>query len=171
MKATTKQTWMLFCSTNFKLTPKRTKKKWRLIMGGLLKPKKNSGMSGLLKVTQTMLDKGIIDCNKSILDIALEHNINFKKKTEIKCILRSDPLDQETCRKRGDNNIILHDLNNDIETVMRFYTTKRGDKRLSIRGLNRYAKAGDVLSIYIHRMIYVYKVSLPSHAIKSCERK
>ena len=48
-------------------------------MGGLLKPNKSSGMSGLLKVTQTMLDKGIIDCNKSILDIALEHNINFKK--------------------------------------------------------------------------------------------
>tara|TARA_B100000686_G_C16333724_1_gene734431 strand:- start:308 stop:655 length:348 start_codon:yes stop_codon:yes gene_type:complete len=112
-------------------------------MGGLLKPTKNSGRSGLLKVTQTMLDKSIIDCNKSILDIALEHNINFKNKTGIKCILRSDPLDR--------------DMNNDIETVMRFYTTKRGNKRLSIRGLNKYAKAGDELCIYIHRMIYVYK--------------
>ena len=38
-------------------------------------------------------------------------------------------------------------MDSDLETEIRFYKTKRGDKRISIKNIKKYADVGDTIII------------------------
>ena len=83
----------------------------------------------ILKLTETMLSKHIIDANASVrafgalLGIHYEH-ISAGDKVKIPA-------------KFYEGNI----------TYLTFYKTNRGDKRFSVQGLKGYAAAGDTIAI------------------------
>ena len=82
-----------------------------------------------IKVTQTMLDKHIIDANKSVIKLFGDTYDNLENGEGIK-------VDGEYFY---DSTI----------SVIRCYKAKtRGDKRISISGLNKHTKAGDVVGIF-----------------------
>ena len=82
-----------------------------------------------IKVTQTMLDKHIIDANKSVIKL-------FDKTYEI--ITNGDGI-----AFRGE-----YFYNNTINVIRCYKAKTRGDKRISISGLNKHTKAGDVIGIF-----------------------
>ena len=76
-----------------------------------------------IKLTRTMLDKYIIDANASVVALALAAwGVEFLADVEV--------VGGETRR-----------------TWLRFYCTKRGDKRLSIAKIGSFAVAGDEIRI------------------------
>ena len=82
-----------------------------------------------IKVTQTMLDKHIIDANKSVIKLFGDTYDNLENGEGIK-------FDGEYFY---DSTI----------SVIRCYKSKtRGDKRISISGLNKHTKAGEVVGIF-----------------------
>ena len=82
-----------------------------------------------IKVTQTMLDKHIIDANKSVIKLFGDTYDNLENGEGIK-------FDGEYFY---DSTI----------SVIRCYKAKtRGDKRISISGLNNHTMAGDVVGIF-----------------------
>jgi len=82
-----------------------------------------------IKITQTMLDKHIIDANKSVIKL-------FER--------TYDTL------TNGDGIAFRSEyFNEEVISVIRCYKAKtRGDKRISISGLKKYAQAGDVIGIF-----------------------
>ena len=94
-------------------------------------------MTVTLTITQTMLNKYIIDCPVSLRlamqevlvgDCMYEGFLNIGEKLPWQCVFEL-PDGTTTTRK------------------VHFYKTKRGDKRISIKGLRQFAKAGDVLTV------------------------
>ena len=88
-------------------------------------------MEAKIKLTKTMLNKSIIDANKSVqqfLTEELEHTF--------------DELDE------GDKmpwNSLYED---DTPTTVTFYKAKgRGDKRISIKNLRKFAQEGDTVKL------------------------
>jgi len=90
-----------------------------------------------LTITQTMLNKYIIDCPVSLRlamqevlggDCMYESFLDIVDKLPWRCVFE---LPDGTTTTR----------------MVNFYKTKRGDKRISIKGLRQFAKAGDVLTI------------------------
>ena len=88
-----------------------------------------------IKLTRTMLDKYIIDANASVVALALAAwGVDYSK------IVGSG---------------VKFEFLADVEVVggegrrtwLRFYCTKRGDKRLSIAKIGSFAKAGDEIRI------------------------
>ena len=84
-----------------------------------------------IRLSKTMLDKSIIDANKSVRDLALNFGIDFDK------------------MKNGDKYEVLaffDDTNQ--ESVVRFYKTiNRGDRRVSIKSIKQYANIGDLIAL------------------------
>ncbi len=88
-------------------------------------------MEAKIKITQRMLNKSIIDANKTVTAFAKEHlpsnydDIGNGNRCEFDALLVSD----------GKNT----------QSVLRMYRRPRGDELLSVKGLKSAAKAGDVL--------------------------
>jgi hypothetical protein len=94
---------------------------------------KLAGPIGTLKITQTIIDKGNPDANKSIIAFAALFGIDFaameKGGANGETLQGKFQCSGETCK-------------------IKFYKTKtRGDNRLSISGLKKHAKAGDVIAM------------------------
>ena len=88
-----------------------------------------------IKVTQTMLDKHIIDSNKSVIKLFDDTYDNLENGDGVKF----------------DGEYFLHNTITSLVSfsVIRCYKAKtRGDKRISISGLNKNTKAGDVIGIF-----------------------
>ena len=86
-----------------------------------------------IRLSKTMLEKSIIDANKSVRDLALNFGIDFDK------------------MKNGDKYEVLarfDDLDSNQHSVVRFYKTiNRGDRRVSIKGIKQYAEIGDLIAL------------------------
>ena len=90
--------------------------------------------TGVIKLTNTMLNKHIIDANKSVIELAESIGINY-----------SD-------LKAGEKISIEGCFDNSKPCKVSFYKTKtRGDKRFSISGLKKEAAAGDTVAIQKNR--------------------
>ena len=90
--------------------------------------------TGVIKLTNTMLNKHIIDANKSVIELAESIGINY-----------SD-------LKAGEKISIEGCFDNAKPCKVSFYKTKtRGDKRFSISGLKKEAAAGDTVAIQKNR--------------------
>ena len=88
-------------------------------------------MEAKIKLTKTMLDKSIIDANKSVQQFLveeLEHSF--------------DELDA------GDKMPVPSLYEDDTPTTVTFYKAKtRGDKRISIKNLRKFAEEGDTVKL------------------------
>ena len=84
-----------------------------------------------IRLSKTMLDKSIIDANKSVRNLALNFGIDFDK------------------MKTGDKYEVLARFDDtNQESVVRFYKTiNRGDRRVSIKGIKQYASIGDLVAL------------------------
>ena len=84
-----------------------------------------------IRLSKTMLDKSIIDANKSVRDLALNFGIDFDK------------------MKNGDKYEVLARFDDtNQESVVRFYKTiNRGDRRVSIKNIKQYASIGDLIAL------------------------
>lgn len=84
-----------------------------------------------LFLTKTMLNKSIIDANKSVIILAGMMDLSY------------------------DNMVAGHKhsypaiFENGVESQVNFYKTKRGDKRLSVKNLKSQAEAGMVLRLVV----------------------
>ena len=90
-------------------------------------------MRAIISLTETMLNKSIIDANKTVKEFAKKRfNFDYSEVeagTKIKI----------PAKYVGEK---------DSEATVSFYTAKsRGDKRISISGLRKKAKAGQVVSL------------------------
>ena len=88
----------------------------------------------MIKLTKTMLDKSIIDCNAACRAIALQVGVDFETMAP------------------GDRAIVpakFWDLTTDSE--IRFYRTNnaRGDRRISIKGLKQKANIGNTVLLHV----------------------
>ena len=84
-----------------------------------------------IRLSKTMLDKSIIDANKSVRDLALNFGIDFDK------------------MKNGDKYEVLARFDDtNQESVVRFYKTiNRGDRRVSIKNIKKFAEVGDLIAL------------------------
>ena len=82
-----------------------------------------------IKVTQTMLDKHIIDANKSVIKLFDDTYDNLENGDGVKF----------------DGEYFLH---NTISVIRCYKAKTQGDKRISISGLNKHTQAGDVVGIF-----------------------
>jgi hypothetical protein len=90
-------------------------------------------MKARINITQRMLNKSIIDANKSVVKFFRE------------CL---PELGYDFIENGGKNVILAHydDGHEYTPTQIRLYRRPRGDKLLSVEGLTRRAKAGDVMT-------------------------
>jgi len=82
-----------------------------------------------IRVTQNMLDKRIIYANKSVIKLFDDTYDNLENGDGVKF----------------DGEYFLH---NTISVIRCYKAKTRGDKRISISGLNKNTKAGDVIGIF-----------------------
>jgi len=93
----------------------------------------NQTSKARIKITQRMLNKSIIDANKSVVKFFREYLPE----------LGYDFIEN------GSKNVILAHYDDGHEytsTQIRLYRRPRGDKLMSVEGLTRRAKAGDVMT-------------------------
>lgn len=84
----------------------------------------------LIKLTRTMLEKHIIDANETVRSFALLLGVDYDK------------------LQPGDKITVPAEFKDGSATVVTFYRAKtRGDKRVSVKGLNGRSAAGDTLLI------------------------
>ena len=105
----------------------------------------NPEVIGVLGLTKTMLDKSIIDANESIRRLAMLFHVDY------------DEL------KAGERRKIPALFSTGTESIVTFYKTARGDRRISIQKINKEASAGNTLNLtYAHSadgtLILVVKV-------------
>ena len=98
-------------------------------------------MRAKIKLTKTMLNKSIIDANKTVTkflyeDFGMEYTDPFFD------IVGSDPL-VARCKF-----VVKGEYIDGEEANVTFYRSRRGDKRISIQKLKKYADAGDIVSLY-----------------------
>ena len=96
----------------------------------IIKDLRKVDTTGVIKLTPTMLNKHIIDANKSVIELAESVGINYRD------------------LKAGEKKTIDGCFDNSKPCKVSFYKTKtRGDKRFSISGLKKEAAAGDTVAI------------------------
>jgi len=97
-------------------------------------------MEAKIKLTKTMLDKSIIDANKTVqqfLDYVTELENTY------------DTL------ASGEFMMVSALYENDSPTFVKFYRAKgRGDKRISIQNLRKFAEEGDTIKLR-HEMVMI----------------
>lgn len=97
-------------------------------------------MEAKIKLTKTMLNKSIIDANKTVqqfLDHDFGMNYNDRFFTE-------EWYDTEKERTVRNAFLVVGEYADGTEGDVKFYrSAKRGDKRISIQKLKQYAEAGD----------------------------
>mgnify|MGYP005993658793 FL=1 len=90
-------------------------------------------MEAKIKLTKTMLDKSIIDANKSVRDF-----LDYVTELE-------NTYDTLTS---GESMTVGALYENDSPTFVNFYRAKgRGDKRISIQNLRKFAEEGDTIKL------------------------
>tara|TARA_B100000214_G_C23809954_1_gene554453 strand:+ start:182 stop:586 length:405 start_codon:yes stop_codon:yes gene_type:complete len=87
---------------------------------------------GVLKITKTMLDKSIIDANQSIRQLARLFGVDY---------------DDMQPMERVRIPYISSESTSESSTVVTFYKTARGDRRISIQKIKEIAGEGDTLSL------------------------
>ena len=90
-------------------------------------------MKARIKITQRMLNKSIIDANKSVVKFFREH---------------LPELGYDFIGNGAKNVLLAHydDGHEYTSTQIRLYRRPRGDKLLSVEGLTRRANAGNVMT-------------------------
>jgi hypothetical protein len=97
-------------------------------------------MAANIKLTKTMLDKSIIDANKTVQSFLLEDfGMDYTDK-----FFTEQFYNAEKDRFERNKFTIIGEYIDGTESVITFYRSgKRGDKRISIQKLKQYADAGD----------------------------
>jgi|TARA_R100000084_G_scaffold20863_1_gene7019 uncharacterized protein YijF (DUF1287 family) len=91
-------------------------------------------MKATINVTDTMLNKSIIDANKSVCELAKEFSFDY---SEAEC---------------GQKHPVSGKYPDGTEAKVTFYKAKtRGDKRISITKLKQQAQAGDVVTLKLSK--------------------
>ena len=85
---------------------------------------------GIIKITQRMLNKSIIDANKSVTAFVKEHL----------------PVDYDHL-ENGQKVVFQAIFDDGTRTELRMYRRPRGDELLSIKELIKRAKAGDTVTL------------------------
>jgi len=91
-------------------------------------------MKATITITQRMLNKSIIDANKSVVEL-------FSRNLAHRGYVNIDNGAKQVVRA------VYDDGSGYTETEIRLYRRPRGDKLLSIKGLSKRATAGDVVTI------------------------
>jgi hypothetical protein len=112
---------------------------------------------GQLRLTNTMLNKSIIDANTSIRRFAKLFNVDFDQ------------------MQQGDKIQLEAHYNDGASCRLSFYKTKmRGDRRLSISGIKNQANVGDLIAFnYVrdkdtNKTIIVINVTAAAERRKAC---
>ena len=95
-------------------------------------------MEAKIKLTKTMLDKSIIDANKSVRDF-LEQELDYTY----------DKLEADVSDGKYYHNYWCNALyEDDTPTIVTFYKSRtRGDRRISIKNLRKFAEEGDTVKL------------------------
>ena len=95
-------------------------------------------MEAKIKLTKTMLDKSIIDANKSVREF-LEKELDYTY----------DKLEADVSDGKYYHNYWCNALyEDDTPTIVTFYKSRtRGDKRISIKNLRKFAEEGDTVKL------------------------
>ena len=102
-------------------------------------------MRAKIKLTKTMLDKSIIDANKTVQkfldeDFGMSYDEAFFTDTYF---------NTEKDKFERNRYVVEAEYIDGTEARVTFYRSeKRGDKRISIQKLKKYADAGDIVSLY-----------------------
>ena len=97
-------------------------------------------MEAKIKLTKTMLDKSIIDANKTVQqfldnDVGINYNDAF---------FTNEYIDPDTGKTVRSAFFVVGEYADGTEVNVKFYrSATRGDKRISIQKLKQYAEAGD----------------------------
>ena len=97
-------------------------------------------MEAKIKLTKTMLDKSIIDANKTVQSFLLEEfGMDYTDKFFTEQFYNTE---KDRCERN--KFTIIGEYIDCTESDITFYRSgKRGDKRISIQKLKQYADAGD----------------------------
>lgn len=95
-------------------------------------------MEAKIKLTKTMLDKSIIDANKSVREF-LEQELDYTY----------DKLEADVSDGKYYHNYWCNALyEDDTPTIVTFYKSRtRGDRRISIKNLRKFAQEGDTVKL------------------------
>ena len=95
-------------------------------------------MEAKIKLTKTMLDKSIIDANKSVREF-LEQELDYTY----------DKLEADVSDGKYYHNYWCNALyEDDTPTIVTFYKSRtRGDRRISIKNLRKFAEEGDTVKL------------------------
>ena len=93
--------------------------------------------SGQLRLTNTMLNKSIIDANESIRKFAKLFGIDFN------------------LMEKGQKHKLLayYDDDDSVCTLSFYKTVNRGDRRLSISGIRKKAQVNDLIALTYKRIL------------------
>ena len=95
-------------------------------------------MDAKIKLTKTMLNKSIIDANKSVREF-LEQELDYAYGK-----LEADVADGKYYHNYWCNAL----YEDDTPTIVTFYKSRtRGDKRISIKNLRKFAQEGDTVKL------------------------
>ena len=95
-------------------------------------------MEAKIKLTKTMLNKSIIDANKSVREF-LEQELDYTY----------DKLEADVSDGKYYHNYWCNALyEDDTPTIVTFYKSRtRGDRRISIKNLRKFAEEGDTVKL------------------------
>lgn len=97
-------------------------------------------MEATIKLTKTMLDKSIIDANKSVREF-LDHDFGMSYDDPF---FTKEWYDTEAERTMRNAFFVVGEYADGTEGDIKFYrSAKRGDKRISIQKLKQFAEVGD----------------------------
>ena len=97
-------------------------------------------MEAKIKLTKTMLDKSIIDANKTVCEF-LDHDFGMNYNDRF---FTEEWYDTEKERTMRNAFLVVGEYADGTEGDIKFYrSAKRGDKRISIQKLKQYAEVGD----------------------------
>jgi hypothetical protein len=95
-----------------------------------------------IKLTKTMLDKSIIDANKTVREL-LDNDFGMSYDDPF---FTREWYDPEAERSLRNAFIVIGEYADGTEANIKFYrSVKRGDKRISIQKLKQYAEVGDTI--------------------------
>tara|TARA_A100001515_G_scaffold37150_1_gene29233 strand:- start:373 stop:759 length:387 start_codon:yes stop_codon:yes gene_type:complete len=101
-------------------------------------------MEAKIKLTKTMLDKSIIDANKSVREF-LDNDFGMSYDDPF---FTQEWYDIEAERTMRNAFFVVGEYIDGTEANIKFYrSAKRGDKRISIQKLKQYADAGDIVRL------------------------
>ena len=95
-------------------------------------------MEAKIKLTKTMLNKSIIDANKSVREF-LEQELDYAYGKKLEADVDGKYYGKYWCHALYED---------DTPTIVSFYKSKtRGDRRISIKNLRKFAQEGDTVKL------------------------